>query len=183
MIKTSNLSKKFGTKYVLKNITIEIKKGRNLGIVGKNGAGKTTLMNLLIGINNQTSGEVEYDFHKKDINKIIGVQMQGGFFEPSLKVKEICKLYCALYNIPYSKVIEIMEKLEISNIQNLNLTKLSGGESQKMNILLAVLHNPEVLFFDELTTGLDAISRSNIYDDMKRLKKNGENNYSGISLF
>lgn len=162
MIIAENLKKNYAQKNVLDNLTFQINSGESLGIVGRNGTGKTTLVNILIGVEKNYDGKVGYSFPTNQLSKKIGIQMQDGMFEPYVKLDETCKLFCDLYDVPYSEINPLVEKLDLEHVQKSYLTKLSGGEKQKVNILLSLIHDPEVLFFDEITTGLDAISRNSI---------------------
>lgn len=160
MITVKSASKRYGERTVVDNVSLSVSEGDCLGIVGKNGSGKTTLINMMLKLVKPTGGRIVYDFDERERNRLFGVQMQDGYFEGLLKLKELCSLFCEIYRLPYSHACELMETLELTNRQNTLLSKLSGGERQKVNILLAVLHDPRLLFFDELTTGLDALSRS-----------------------
>lgn len=170
MIVVEGLEKNYGSKNVLNNITFKIDSGESLGIVGRNGTGKTTLINILTGVERKDNGKVEYSFPINEFSKKVGIQMQDGMFEPYVKLEETYKLFCDLYHIPYSKINPLLKTLDLEHVQKSYLTKLSGGEKQKVNILLSLIHDPELLFFDEITTGLDAISRNDILKILSDIK-------------
>lgn len=174
MILLDNISKSYNGNLVLNSISLQFEKNKSIGIVGRNGSGKTTLVNIALGLTAPSKGTVKYLFKKDELCRIVGVQMQDGYFESLLKVKEICELICCSYKIPYSRASELMDVLGISSVKNRYLTNLSGGERQKVNILLSILHDPKILFYDEITTGLDAISRNMIYKTIKSQKDNGK---------
>lgn len=173
MITVESASKRYGERTVVDNVSLSVSEGDCLGIVGKNGSGKTTLINMMLKLVKPTGGRIVYDFDERERNRLFGVQMQDGYFEGLLKLKELCSLFCEIYSLPYSHACELMETLELTDRQNTLLSKLSGGERQKVNILLAVLHDPRLLFFDELTTGLDALSRASLYRVLGELRKQG----------
>lgn len=174
LFQLNHVTKRYGSTVALNDVSLEIKEGESLGIVGKNGAGKTTLFDVTLGLTSPSDGSVEWGFPKSELCRVVGVQMQDGYFEAQLKVREICNLFCFVYRLPFETADKLLKKLDIEHISNRYLTKLSGGERQKVNILLSLLHDPKVLFYDEITTGLDALSREMIYNIILEQKKAGK---------
>jgi ABC-2 type transport system ATP-binding protein len=174
MIELSKIGHSYGAKEVLKNINLKITPGEAIGIIGRNGAGKSTLIDIIAGMKKPSKGMVNYDFSIKELPKKIGIQLQQAQFDGRLNVEDWCKFWASMYGIPKSRVEELLSYLELSELKKQNIEKLSGGQKQKLNILCAMLHDPEMLIFDELTTGLDAISRKDIRRKLKSLKNAGK---------
>lgn len=170
MIEISNLKKSYGKKEVLKGVSLEIEKGDFAALVGKNGSGKTTLIDIVTKLKKYDSGNVNYGFNEKSIYTEIGVQTQEAQFDQRLTTKDMCNLWKGIYNIDEKRINELLEVLHI-DYNNQPIESLSGGQKQKLNILLALINNPKVLILDELTTGLDAISRNEIRDYLKKIHK------------
>lgn len=150
MIKVKNLDKRFGNLLALNNISLEISRGDKVAIIGENGAGKTTLINEILFNDKQ----VEFD---ESIKK--GILFQKAEFDPLLKVKEIIEIYSILYDVRGECVDNLINDFNISHILNSNIKKISGGEFQKVKIIIALLNNPDLLIIDEITTGLDFTTR------------------------
>lgn len=175
MIIVKNLIKHYGTKEVLKNLSFEVRKGEIFGLLGPNGAGKTTTLETILGLKKRTSGSIivlgkEVSGRRdKSLLKKIGVQFQEFSYQSNLKVWESVEYIASLYNIPYSN--ELLNDLK--DKKNQLISTLSGGEKQKLSILLATIHNPGLLFLDELTTGLDPIARREVWDFIKKINCSG----------
>lgn len=117
------------------------------------------------------SGTVHYDFEENKLFDHIGVQLQDAQFDSRLKVKEIISLWESIYGKPKADLDELIEVLELQPIMNNRSDKISGGQRQKLSILLSLFHDPEFLIFDELTTGLDATARSDVQDYLKMINR------------
>lgn len=168
-------------KEALKNISLEIKPGELVGLVGANGAGKTTLVKILSGIIHATSGKVSVlgfnpwdrkNEFRKQISLIMGQKAQLWWDLPAadcfLLLKEI-------YQIPeeaYQKNLkELVEALDVSNILHIQIRRLSLGERMKMELIAALLHQPKVVFLDEPTIGLDLTAQKAIRDFLLEYRK------------
>ena len=152
IIKTSNLSKKYGKKLVLNNINLEITKGDRVAFVAANGVGKSTLMEILAEIRPKTTGKVYLDPKVK-----IGIQFQEIRYPHGITVKNMINFYLDIYNIKLTKK-ELEEKLaffQLKDLYNNQIVMLSGGQKQRVNLFLALCNDPDVWFLDEITTGLD----------------------------
>lgn len=177
MLKVKNLTKYYGEKCAVNGITFQVNKGDIFGIIGPNGAGKSTTLETILGTKKKDSGQVEIfgiDQTKigKNIFSRIGVQFQESSYQASIKVWEVCEFTAALY----SKKIDWEEKLlqfNLNELRNSLVSDLSGGERQKLSILLASIHSPKLLFLDELTTGLDPIARRETWDFIKEINRLG----------
>ncbi|SDY74577.1 ABC-2 type transport system ATP-binding protein [Proteiniborus ethanoligenes] len=173
LIKVNNLTKKFGDKVALKDISFEVQPGEILGIVGHNGAGKTTLVNCMVDIYKGDQGSIEYLFDKKSMYDHIGVQMQHSYFEDNAKVIDICKLYKDLTNSDVD-LKALLKDFGLENEEKTDVNKLSGGNRQRLAILLTLIHQPDVIFLDELTTGLDPLARRRVWEKIKEINKEKE---------
>lgn len=169
MLIVKNATKNYRDFVVFKNISFTLERGRCLGIVGKNGAGKSTLIDCILNPEKLTNGKIQYE-----TTLDIGVQFQEAQFDTQLKVKEVCDLFCALHGVENSIAHGYLKTFELENKQNQYTNKLSGGERQKLNILCSLLHNPDLIIFDELTTGLDTLTRKEMYKTLKKLKSEGK---------
>lgn len=178
MISIKNLEKSYGNNQVLKGINLDIDKGEVVGFVGPNGSGKTTLLECTMGLRKFEGGDVhilDYDVAKehKKIVHIVGAQLQEADLARNIKVKEAVRLQGAIYKLK-PDINKMLSKFGLSEKKNAYYSTLSGGQKQKLFILLAQLHNPEVLIFDELSTGLDPVARSSVWSEILSLKEAGK---------
>lgn len=177
MLTVTNLKKYYGEKCAVNGISFQVNKGDIFGIMGPNGAGKSSTLETILGTKKKDSGKIEIfgidqSHFSKNIYSRIGVQFQESAYQASIKVWEACEFTAALYK----EKIDWEEKLKHFNLKELKnsfVSDLSGGEKQKLSILLASIHSPELLFLDELTTGLDPIARRETWDFIKKINKQG----------
>lgn len=160
---------------ILKNISLSISKGDWIGIVGGNGAGKTSLVEIVSGINKQTSGEIEYLYSfEKDFREQIGIQFQSSDFPFALSVKDMIKLATSSRKLKFTKeeLDHILQIFDVKDIYHRRANSLSGGQKQKVNILMSIIHKPKLLILDEFSTGLDVAIRKQILSILVSLKEN-----------
>lgn len=178
-IKTVGLTKKYKDVIAVNNLNMEVKKGELYALLGINGAGKTTTIKMLSCLTTPTSGEAYLNEKSvvKDVNevkKIIGVSPQETAIAPNLSVKENLELMCGIYGFSKEKikikVAELMEQFELNSIEKKKAGKLSGGWQRRLSIAMALIGEPEILFLDEPTLGLDVIARSELWDTIRNLK-------------
>ncbi len=173
IIEITDLKKRFKNKKVLKGINLKIPRNQTLAIIGPNGSGKTTLVDIIVGTSKQNSGKVKYNFMStkdKNVSKHIGVQFQEGNWPAKLSAHDILHFYTGIYaQVTKARVEELKKVFEIEEFIKRDLDKVSGGQKQRFNALLAVLHNPELIVFDELTTGLDIQLQYKILNYVKSL--------------
>lgn len=177
MLTVTNLKKYYGSKCAVNGISFQVNKGDIFGIIGPNGAGKSTTLETILGTKKKDSGQVKIfgiDQSQLDKNVFskIGVQFQESAYQTSIKVWEVCEFSAALYKNPIDWE-EKLKQFNLSALRNSLVSDLSGGERQKLSILLASIHSPELLFLDELTTGLDPIARRETWDFIKKINKQG----------
>ncbi|GFI62307.1 daunorubicin/doxorubicin resistance ATP-binding protein DrrA [Clostridiales bacterium] len=177
VINVEQMSKYYDNILAVDKISLSVKRGTVYGLLGANGAGKSTTVECILGTKNFDSGTVSilgYNLKKdrRHLFQKIGVQFQESDYQPEIKVSELCEETACLYNTPadWKKLCNqfgIRDKIY-------NLVKsLSGGERQRLFIVLALIPNPELVFLDELTTGLDAKARRDVWKILLDLKSNG----------
>ncbi len=179
IIEIKNLNKSFNHQknHVLKNISVDLYEKENVAILGGNGAGKTTFVEILAGINKPDSGTLKYNFeYKNSFQEKIGIQFQDSSYPKGISVKSVINFILEIFKSKLSKD-EINGLINIFGINEFYYKKassLSGGQSQRLNCLLSIIHKPNFLILDELSTGLDVTIKSKIKNFMKNFCK--ENN-------
>ena len=167
LIETQRLTKKFGAFTAVQNLNIEVGSGELTAYLGSNGAGKSTTIAMLIGNLKPTSGKIIYHDNLK-----IGVVFQNSILDHELTVKQNLQIRAELEGRTVQKhVKEIMHKTGIDQFANRKYGTLSGGMKRKVDIARALLNQPDVLFLDEPTTGLDVTARKEIWQLINELKE------------
>ena len=179
-IKVENISKSFGKTKALDGVSIDVARGELFGLIGPDGAGKTTLFRLLTTLLNPDSGRAEVDgfdivkeYHA--IRKRVGY-MPGRFsLYQDLTVEENLNFFAALFGVKVEDTYDLVAPIyrQIEPFKTRKAGKLSGGMKQKLALSCALIHRPSVLFLDEPTTGVDAVSRSEFWDMLSDLKQKG----------
>ncbi|GGM37487.1 ABC transporter ATP-binding protein [Paraliobacillus quinghaiensis] len=178
ILEVKHLQKSFGTIHAVRDISFSVKAGEIFTIIGPNGAGKTTTLEMIEGLVQPDQGEIQFGNLKwdKDADAIkmkIGVQPQSGAMFDLLTPKENLDLFATFYNKAKSTE-EILALVNLTEHQNNHVKKLSGGQRQRLAIGLAMISDPEIIFLDEPTTGLDPQARRNIWDIILQLKNLGK---------
>ena len=178
-IKTVGLSKKYKDVIAVNDLNLEIKKGELYSLLGINGAGKTTTIKMLSCLVRPTGGDAKLNgksivSDSDSVKKIIGVSPQETAVAPNLSVKENLELMCGIHGFSkekkQKKIVELTEQFELSDISRKKAGKLSGGRQRRLSIAMALIGEPEILFLDEPTLGLDVIARSELWDSIRFLK-------------
>lgn len=167
LVEVESLSKKYGKEVILENINFTINQGDKIALIGKNGSGKTTLLNIITKLQKETSGKVIYNLNEKNFYMNFGIQMQDRVFDERLTIHDYCLLLEKLFDVE-GKTDKYLKDFELEDKRKKKINTLSGGEKQKFNIICALLHDPEILIFDEVSTGLDTINRSVIKKYIKK---------------
>lgn len=174
-IQLENVSKKYKDFYAVDEVTFSILKGKIVGIVGANGSGKTTLMEMMMGIKNPTEGKIkildlDLKRNSNEIKNKIGVLLQEHCVYEDAKVIELFKFFKGLYKegLDLDKVINIVN---LKDYLNFKFKELSGGLKQRALLGLAIINNPDIIFLDEPTTGLDPDARKVIWEALLQFKK------------
>lgn len=172
-LEVKNINKKYKNKVVLNDINFSIQSGEIVALIGKNGAGKSTLINIITKLIQQDSGQSKI-FEKEKFDKnLIGVMMQENISLDRITVKEIIKLTRTYYRNPMSYQA-ILALSELQNYTNHPMDKLSGGQKRKLQFALTLAGNPDLIFLDEPTVGMDAESRTKFWKHIDELKKQGK---------
>lgn len=179
-ITVNNISKSYGEVEALRNISFDVEQGEIFGLIGPDGAGKTTLFRILTTLILADKGEavvegkdIVKDFKK--IRKTIGY-MPGRFsLYQDLTVLENLEFFATIFGTTIEENYDLVKEIyqQIEPFKHRRAGQLSGGMKQKLALSCALIHKPEVLFLDEPTTGVDAVSRSEFWDMLKRLKEKG----------
>lgn len=178
-IKTVDLSKKYGSNSAVDKLNLEINRGELFSLLGVNGAGKTTTIKMLSCLLKPTSGDAliadkSIVKNSKEIKNIIGVSPQETAVAPNLTVFENLSLMCGIHGFTNSeknkKTRELIEKFSLESVEKNKAGKLSGGYQRRLSIAMALISEPEILFLDEPTLGLDVIARSELWDIIRSLK-------------
>ncbi len=177
-LKVDNLVKIYDDVRVVDGISFTVHPGEIYGLLGPNGAGKTTSLEMIEGLRTPSEGVItvcglDGITQRKEINARIGVQLQATLLEERLTVSESIDLYASYYKKDVS-VDAILADVQLEEKRDAQQKKLSGGQKQRLALALALVNDPDVLFLDEPTTGLDPQSRHNLWDVVLGLKKRGK---------
>ena len=177
VIEVRELTKKFKHTEAVRGISFEVKQGEIFGILGPNGAGKTTTLEIIEGLKKQTSGKcivlgMSNETHAQEIKSKIGVQLQSSEYLNNLTIAELVGLFGSIYKIKVDP-IEILRLVNLEEKANAQVKELSGGQKQRFTIATALVHQPEILFLDEPTTGLDPHARHDMWELVKKLNSSG----------
>ena len=179
IIEVKNLHKFYGHFEALRGINIELYRGEIFGFLGPNGAGKTTTLEILEGLRRLSKGEMWFfgekirDEISPKVKEKIGVVLQETRFLDHLKVKEILELFSSFFKKSLS-VQEVLKVVKLEEKENTYSENLSGGQRQRLAIAVSIINDPEIIFLDEPTTGLDPQSRESIWDLIENLKSSGK---------
>lgn len=178
IISVKNLSKSYDQTKVVDSISFDVKKGEIFGILGPNGAGKTTTLEMIEGLRKIDSGEVivaglDAKKEKYKLKKEIGVQLQSSSFFDYLKLEELLRMFASLYEREVNSD-ELLREVELEEKKNAYIKTLSGGQKQRFSIASALVNDPQVLFLDEPTTGLDPQARRHLWDLIESIREKGK---------
>jgi ABC-2 type transport system ATP-binding protein len=178
IIQVQNLVKKYDNFLAVDNISFNVKRGEIFGILGPNGAGKTTTLEIIETLTPKTSGLVyvdglDIDLYPNEVKKIIGVQLQSGGFYPDLNLVEILYLFSRIYDVKIEPM-KILYDVHLVDKANSKIDELSGGQRQRFSVASTLVANPQVIFLDEPTTGLDPQARRNMWEMIKNLQARGK---------
>lgn len=181
VVESRELTKKFGQQVGVEDLTLNIQRGTIFGFIGPSGCGKTTTVRLLLGVYRPTSGEVEvfgnqpHRFSQKDRERI-GYMPQLFMLQPGLTVWQNLSFAASLYGIGAgrrSRLEELLDLVELSGQERKKARNLSGGMQRRLSLAAALIHQPELIFFDEPTSGIDPVLRRKFWDYFQNLKALG----------
>lgn len=178
-IKTIDLVKRYKDLTAVDKLNLEIQQGELFSLLGVNGAGKTTVIKMLSCLTRPTAGDALVGGHsvKKEpeqVKRIIGVSPQETAVAPNLSVEENLQLMCGIHGFSKEKtrekVRELTEQFSLETVMKRKAGKLSGGWQRRVSIAMALISEPQILFLDEPTLGLDVIARHELWDAIRALK-------------
>lgn len=182
VIIAQNLTRKFGDFTAVDQISFEVQKGEIFGFLGANGAGKTTAMRMLTGLLEPTSGEAEvagFDVYSESeqIKRRIGYMSQRFSLYEDLTVRENIRLYGGIYGLSDTGIREksdrLLRMLEMKHTENSRISSLPLGWKQKLAFSVALLHDPQIVFLDEPTSGVDPVTRRQFWEQIYKTASEG----------
>lgn len=178
VIQANQLQKRYGDHVAVHDISFTVQKGEIFGILGPNGAGKTTTVEMVMGLRQPDQGAVEVlgmnpQQQSAKLRQQIGIQLQQAALPDNIKVWEALSLFASFYDKTVSWEA-LIEQWGLSEKRNARFGKLSGGQKQRLFIALSLLNDPEVVFLDEITTGLDPQARRHTWELIKAIQAQGK---------
>jgi ABC-2 type transport system ATP-binding protein len=178
VIRVEHLHKAYGEVTAVGDLSFEVQRGEIFGIVGPNGAGKTTTVEILAGLRRATSGTLNVlgldpTHHERELRRRIGVQLQSAALPEDLKVWEALDLFSSFYERPLPWP-DLLADWGLEEKRTARFARLSGGQKQRLFIALALVNDPELVFLDEITTGLDPQARHNTWELVEQLRDQGK---------
>ena len=180
-IAVENIVKRYGDFEAVKGVNFQVAEGEIFGLLGPNGAGKSTLIRMMTTLIPVTSGKALVGGHDvskdpDDVRRMIGVIPQALTSDPDLTVKENLSIYAKLYSVPRAhrekSIAEVLEAVDLTKWRDAQTKTLSGGMRRRLEIARGLVHNPQIFFLDEPTTGLDPVSRVAVWEMLNKLKAN-----------
>jgi ABC-2 type transport system ATP-binding protein len=178
VVRVQSISKRYGKTTAVSDVSFDVQQGEIFGLIGPNGAGKTTTMECVEGLRSPDSGAIAVLGLNpiRDVYRLqdrIGVQLQEAQLQKRIKVREAVDLWASLYRRPID-ANRLLEQLGLVEKRNAWFMTLSGGQKQRLFIALALINDPELVFLDELTTGLDPQARRAIWDLVRGIRQRGK---------
>jgi ABC-2 type transport system ATP-binding protein len=179
VIQVSAVRKTYGSTVAVDEVSFEVNDGEIFGLIGPNGAGKTTTLECIEGLRKPDRGAISVlgldPFNNVyEVQERIGVQLQQAQLQKRIRVWEAIDLWASLYRKKATDGERLLEQLGLIDKRNAWFMNLSGGQKQRLFIALALINDPEVMFLDELTTGLDPQSRRAIWDMVRGMREHGK---------
>jgi len=176
-VQTEGVGKAYGSVVAVDDVSFEVREGEIFGIVGPNGAGKTTTIECLEGMRRADHGQIEVlgldpVRDERKLRQRIGVQLQQSALPARIKVWEALDLFASFFDRALDWRI-LLDRLGLADKRSTAFAKLSGGQKQRLFIALALLNNPELVFLDELTTGLDPQARRSMWELVREIRGQG----------
>lgn len=178
-VRVSGLRKTYGKLVAVDDVSLEVRTGEIFGLIGPNGAGKTTTLECIEGLRKPDRGTIEVlgldpirDVYR--LQQRVGVQLQQAHLQKRIKVWEAAHLWASLYNKPVADADRLLEQLGLGEKRDAWFMTLSGGQQQRLFIALALVNDPELVFLDELTTGLDPQARRAIWELVRGIRARGK---------
>ena len=182
-IEVDHLTKKFGDLVAVDEISFQVAEGEIFGLLGPNGAGKTTLIRMMTTLTVPTSGTARIAGHDirtdaDGVRNAIGVIPQAFTSDPELTAQENMLVHAKLYGVPAATraqlITDLLESVDLIKFRDALVRTFSGGMRRRLEIARGLVHSPKTLFLDEPTTGLDPVSRTNVWEMIRTLRKKSE---------
>lgn len=182
IIRTRNLTKKFGELVAVDQVSLEIEEGECFGLLGPNGAGKTSLIRMITAVSPPTEGDIwvmgkELKTSERQVKELLGVVPQIDNLDPDLTVLQNLITFARYFAIPGSEAhrrsLELLKMFQLEEKQNNHLRELSGGMKRRLLVARGLINHPEIMILDEPTIGLDPQARHLVWQKLKELKKQG----------
>jgi ABC-2 type transport system ATP-binding protein len=178
VIEVEHLRKTYGSLVAVEELSFTVKRGEIFGLVGPNGAGKTTTMECLAGLRRPDGGHLmvlglDPTRQGRELRRRVGVQLQQAALPEDMKVWEALDLFATIYG-HVQDWKPLLETWGLAEKRNARFAGLSGGQKQRLFIALALVHNPELVFLDEITSGLDPQARRNTWEMIEKLREQGK---------
>ena len=176
-VSVKSLTKSFSGRTVVDDLSFDVQTGEVFALLGHNGAGKSTTIDLILGLKAPDGGSAQIlgmdaAKHRKQVFARVGVQLQNTQYQSNITVEEACIEYASLYADP-ADYHKLLDGFGLGELRKSFVSKLSGGERQKLSVVLALIGSPEIVFLDELTSGLDVVARREVWRTLKGLKQQG----------
>ena len=177
-IEIRNVVKSFKDVRAVRGVSLTIRQGEFVALLGPNGAGKTTLVEMMEGLRKPDAGDIliqgkNWKKHEKELRRIIGLSLQETRFVEKLTVRETLILFASFFRLGAKQVDRVIALTELESKQKSRVGTLSGGQRQRLALAVALLNDPQILFLDEPTTGLDPHARADFWHILKNLKEQG----------
>ena len=164
-IKIDNLIKSYGANTVIKDISFTVNRGEIFALLGTNGAGKTTTLECIEGIRKYDSGNIT-------VSGNIGVQLQSSSLPANIKAIEVYHLFCKWNKVLVNQ--ELFNAFGLTQLKNMQYKEMSVGQKRRLHLALALISNPDIIFLDEPTAGLDVEGRVSLHEQIRKLKEQGK---------
>jgi len=181
IIEVANIQKRFKTQTVLTDVTLSVETGTIYALLGANGSGKTTLLKIITGLLDQDNGTVsishlEVRQHQQEIQRLFSYSAQASTVDDVLTGHENLKLIAKLRHVsnPNQIAVDLLNEFKLSAAANKRVATYSGGMRRRLDLAMSLVGDPEILFLDEPTTGLDPLSRNDLWETIRKLKKAGK---------
>ena len=176
MVSVQDFRKSYGSTLAVKGISFEVRRGEIFALLGPNGSGKTSTLESLEGIRRPDSGSlriagIDPARHPRRLRNLIGVQLQASALPPGMTVDEAMRFFCSYHGVPARQ--DLVERLGLAEKRGAQYQKLSVGQQRRLALAIAVAHEPEVVFLDEPTAGLDVQSRIDLHAMIRELRDRG----------
>jgi len=180
ILQVDKLNVFYGSVQAVNNVSFYVRAGEIFGLLGPNGAGKTSTLSAVEGLVKPHSGTITvggYDALAKPLyaRATMGVQLQATSFQGELTIAEILKLYAGIYGVKLTpeRLGEILHDIKLADAAKKKFSELSGGQQQRVSLVIATIHNPQLVMLDEPTTGLDPQSRRQLWERIEAIRERG----------